>query len=549
MRSILRYLLCCSAAISAAGCISSKDMDEEAASAIRALDSTLANKEMIEAGKNSRIASLKAGISANMPQDELYWALNGIFNEYFQYNVDSAMFYAHRKIELAESMNDRNKIYDAILDIADRYAVSGMNGEALKQIELIDTAGLEPEFAKRRHSLLNTVYSNMIDSSSDPEMTVRYEKERDRYRKIMMESLDSTDIAAAYIGANILMGQGRSAEARDLLDDWACRGDADICEKGILSYMIAVTYRMEGNRDKAKAWYAKSASYDLQVPKYEYMSLIELAGMLYEDGDVERAYTYITRSVNDAVRGKAQSSKEDVFVLMPVIADSYDTIMMNKNTQMKYFLIILGLMLAAVVALTFVLLKAKREVTEAEMLTRQRNTQLNSLNEELKRYNILLQESGSIKDSYLGRYLNMCSDYIDGLDRYRSSIRKIAKEEGTAELLASLKSKEFMEKELEGFYAQFDATFLDLFPDFITQLNELLQEDKRIKEHSGNRILTTELRVLALIRLGVNDSVRIAHFLRRSVSTIYNYRVKMKNSAVIDREEFEKELMKIGKRI
>ena len=142
----------------------------------------------------------------------------------------------------------------------------------------------------------------------------------------------------------------------------------------------------------------------------------------------------------------------------------------------------------------------------------------------------------------------MCSDYIDGLDRYRSSIRKIAKEEGVQPLLNALKSKEFMEQELEGFYAQFDETFLELFPDFIPQLNELLQEDRQVKISIKDKSLTTELRTLALIRLGVNDSVRIAHFLRRSVSTIYNYRVKMKNSAKGDRDEFEKALMNIGKR-
>ena len=142
----------------------------------------------------------------------------------------------------------------------------------------------------------------------------------------------------------------------------------------------------------------------------------------------------------------------------------------------------------------------------------------------------------------------MCSDYIDGMDRYRSSIRKIAKEEGEHALLNALKSKEFMEQELEGFYAQFDETFLELFPDFIPQLNELLQEDRQVKTSVKNKSLTTELRILALIRLGVNDSVRIAHFLRRSVSTIYNYRVKMKNSAKGDREEFEKSLLNIGKR-
>ncbi|MGM9736001.1 MAG: DUF6377 domain-containing protein [Candidatus Cryptobacteroides sp.] len=549
MGRLLRYIVCGVVLMAAAACRNGKDDEEEVASAIKALDTILENEEIIEYGKHSRIESLKAGIRENMSNDELYWALNEIFNEYFQYDVDSAMFYAHRKIKLATAMGDREKIYDAVLDIADRYAISGMNEEALRQIAQIDTCGLDHELAKRRHSLLNTVYSNLISSSSDPVLTRRYEMQRSKYRDMMMQALDSTDIATAYLDANILMEQDKVEQARALLLEWASRDDIDLKEKGILCYSIAMTYRMEGDRTKAKTWLARSATYDLQVPKYEYMSLIELAGMLYEDGDIERAYTYITRSVNDAVRAKAQSSKETVFVLMPIIANSYDTMMKDKNVQMKYFLAIMGFMLVLLVFLTLVLMKEKQRVADAELLTRERNEQLGRLNEELKKSNMLLRESNGIKDSYLGRYLNMCSDYIDGLDRYRSSIRKIAKEEGTAELLNALKSKAFMEEELEGFYAQFDATFLDLFPDFIPQLNELLQEDKQIEVHSKNKILSTELRVLALIRLGVNDSVRIAHFLRRSVSTIYNYRVKMKNSASIDREEFEKELMKIGRRL
>ena len=389
----------------------------------------------------------------------------------------------------------------------------------------------------------------MMSSTSDPVLIKRYEMDRNKYRDLMMACLDSTDIATAYLGANILMERNMVGQARELLMKWEGASDIDIYEKGILCYSIAMTYRAENDRQNAMKWFAKSASYDLQVPKYEYLSLIELAGMLYEDGDIERAYTYITRSVNDAVRAKAQNCKENVYALMPIISDSYDKLVQDKNMKMKFFLIILSVMTVLLIAMTLILMKEKGRVAEAEQIARERNEQLGRLNDELKKSNILLQESNSIKDSYLGRYLNMCSDYIDGLDRYRSSIRKIAKEEGTAKLLNALKSKAFIEEELEGFYAQFDATFLDLFPDFITQLNDLLQEDRQIQVHSRNKILSTELRVLALIRLGVTDSVRIAQFLRRSVSTIYNYRVKMKNSAKIDREDFEKELMKIGKRL
>ena len=172
---------------------------------------------------------------------------------------------------------------------------------------------------------------------------------------------------------------------------------------------------------------------------------------------------------------------------------------------------------------------------------------LASTNRRLNRYISRLKESNEIKETYISRYIDLCSDYIGRLDKYRSELRKIAKNDGVEALTRELRSTEVIEKELQEFYAQFDATFLDLFPDFITQLNNLLQEDKKIYPKGKDGLLSTELRVCALIRLGVTDSVKISEFLRRSVSTIYNYRVKMRNAAVDSREDFEQRIMKIGK--
>ena len=532
-----------------ASCSGRGRFSAELEDAINELDKTIGDEAVIEMSKTDRIAKLKRGLNPQSSPEEMYWTMNEIFNEYFQYDVDSAIFYAHRKLDIARQIPSQELILDALFDIADRYAMSGMNEEALRIVEKMDTSNFNPDLCKRRYSLLNTAYTNLRNSACDPELVKHYSERKNICRELMLECLGPKDMARAYIGSNILMEEGKGEEALEELLEWAEKEEINLNEKGILCYSIASAYKYIGDRRNAMIWLAKSAKYDLQVPKYEYESLIELSGMLYEEGDIERAYTYINRSVNDAVRAKAQNCKEDVYKLMPIIADSYDRMMKNKNDQMRFILIVMALMMAMMVLLTFVLFREKKRVAEAERMTRESNGQLKNLNSQLQDNILLLQETNQIKDSYLGRYLNMCSDYIDGLDRYRSSIRKIAKEEGVSELLTALKSKEFMEQELEGFYAQFDATFLDLFPDFIPQLNELLEEDKQIKVHSKNKILSTELRVLALIRLGVNDSVRIAHFLRRSVSTIYNYRVKMKNSAKIDREEFEKELMKIGKRL
>lgn len=532
-----------------ASCSGRGRFSAELEDAINELDKTIGDEAVIEMSKTDRIAKLKRGLNPQSSPEEMYWTMNEIFNEYFQYDVDSAIFYAHCKLDIARQIPSQELILDALFDIADRYAMSGMNEEALRIVEKMDTSNFNPDLCKRRYSLLNTAYTNLRNSACDPELVKHYSERKNICRELMLECLGPKDMARAYIGSNILMEEGKGEEALEELLEWAEKEEINLNEKGILCYSIASAYKYIGDRRNAMIWLAKSAKYDLQVPKYEYESLIELSGMLYEEGDIERAYTYINRSVNDAVRAKAQNCKEDVYKLMPIIADSYDRMMKNKNDQMRFILIVMALMMVMMVLLTFVLFREKKRVAEAERMTRESNGQLKNLNSQLQDNILLLQETNQIKDSYLGRYLNMCSDYIDGLDRYRSSIRKIAKEEGVSELLTALKSKEFMEQELEGFYAQFDATFLDLFPDFIPQLNELLEEDKQIKVHSKNKILSTELRVLALIRLGVNDSVRIAHFLRRSVSTIYNYRVKMKNSAKIDREEFEKELMKIGKRL
>lgn len=527
--------------------VSCSGQNPEVIEAIRSLDAVIKEKQSIEDAKNQRIAQLKSRLDSQYGQEELYNVMNDIFNEYFQYDVDSAIFYAHRKLDLAMETGRKDLILDAKFDIADRYVTSGMYQEALEIVSQIDTVRLGKNLHKRRNSLLNTVYSNLIDRSNDPFLIKEMEVKRDLHMHRMVEELDSTDIASAFVGASLLVGQNKVNEALELLLDWEKKDNIDLIDKGILCYSIGSAYRSTGDRDKAKIYLAKSARYDLMVPKYEYLSLIELAGMLYEDGDIERAYAYIMRSVNDANRANAQSCKENVYYLMPIIAGAYDSLITNSNLQMKYYLMIMGIMLVMVVFLIIVVTNEKKKVDLAERLTRESNGQLKVLNDELRKSNLLLRESSQIKDSYLGHYLNMCSDYIDGLDRYRSSIRKIAKEEGAPALLNALKSKEFMEQELEGFYAQFDETFLELFPDFIPQLNELLQEDRQVKTPVKKKSLTTELRILALIRLGVNDSVRIAHFLRRSVSTIYNYRVKMKNSAKGDREEFEKSLLNIGK--
>lgn len=498
---------------------------------------------MIEGQKENRILRLRNSLSDALSHSERYDVYDDLFDEYFQYNIDSTISYAYRKIELAQSYGGEWQMKDAILDLADRYTMSGIYDAVLS---LFDEYDFDWQSEARYLSILNTVYSNLAKSSNDSVLSMKYSLKKDEYQQKLFSHLESDDIGRVFVQTDMLLENDKAQDVLDILLPWVNGNEPALEDKGIIYYTIARAHSMVGDNENAILWYAKSAESDLLVPKYEYRSLYELARCLYEKNDIERAYTYITRSVQDAIQSNAQLHKQFSYQILPIISSSYNKFVAQKNRAIVFALLISSLLLVFLIILSIFIIKERNRVLVAEKQTKESNLMLQKLTDELQKNVKILEETNQVKDIYLGRYLNMCSEYIDGLEKYRVSLRKVVKD--GEDVMMALKSKEFMEKALEDFYNQFDATFLDLFPDFITQLNELLQEGKKVTYHSKERLLTTELRVLALIRLGVDDSVTIASFLRRSVSTVYNYRVKMRNASICDRDEFEKRIMGIGAR-
>lgn len=525
------------------GCGSRVRYSSDVESALKSLDKVISHKELIEEQKENRIQRLRSSVDNAMSDFDRYYIYDNLFNEYFQYNIDSTIAYAHKKIALARKTDDIVLLKDAVMDLAERYTMSGLYDATLNLFSEYESEWMDDA---RYLGIFNTVYSNLEKSSTDIVLSVKYGSKKEEYKKDFLSSLAEDDISRLFVQTDILLEDGRNREVLDLLLPWIEKNDPALEDKGVIYYTIARAYSMLGDKDNAILWYAKSAESDLLVPKYEYRSLYELASCLYEKNDIERAYTYITRSVEDAIQSNAQLHKQFSYQILPIISSSYNSFVAQKNRAIVYALLISLLSLIILAILIIVLIKERNRVLIAEKLTKESNQRLQQLTDELQRNVRILKETDQVKDLYLGRYLNMCSEYIDGLEKYRTSLRKVARE--GEDIISALKSKDFIEKALEDFYNQFDATFLDLFPDFISQLNELLQEDKKVTYHSKERLLTTELRVLALIRLGVDDSVKIASFLRRSVSTVYNYRVKMRNASVCDRDEFEKRVMEIGSR-
>lgn len=189
--------------------------------------------------------------------------------------------------------------------------------------------------------------------------------------------------------------------------------------------------------------------------------------------------------------------------------------------------------------------RARNELQVAINQLKDLNNNLHEANAKLSNLNNELFESNHVKEQYIANFLRICSNYIDKLDSYKKKVHKQIAARKVSELFESTKSNQLIEDELKEFYKNFDDTFLSIYPAFVKKVNALLQPDEQIILKKGE-LLNTELRIFALIRLGISDSSKIAKLLRYSNSTIYNYRVKVKNKAAVERDDFENYIMKIS---
>lgn len=541
MAPLIRRIALAAAVLSFAACTGEDRLDDIFRGRLEALDRTVARRETIERAKRDRIESIGRRLDF---ADTLtaYARLDTLLDECGKYDIDAALGYARRKAELAAAAQDRRMIRCSASDLATLYARCGNYVEAIGITGRIDTAGMDDSERYRYHNALYTLYEGMslvaIDEADRSEYRQRLAAERASLAALFMPS--------EFVRAEIMRTEGDDSGALRLLHSMPHDRREPSHARAIWAYSVAQSHLNTGHRDSAIYYLAMSAECDLRTPVHEYRSLYELAALLFERGDVERAYEYINYSLEDAGRTNARINIHSINRLLPIITRSYNTLMERKQQRLNIMLAALSLLAALLAVAMLRLRRDNRRATRAERIEARTNEELKAANAELRRTNALLHEANDLKESYLCTYIDLCSDYIGRIDEYRRELGGVARSGGAAQLMETLKSNARIDRELKSFYERFDRSFLDLFPDFIERFNELLRPECRVSQPDGE-LLSTELRVFALIRLGITDSVKIAAFLRRSVTTVYNYRVKMRNAAAGDRDGFERRAAAIAR--
>ena len=520
-------------------------------SLLKVLDSSVDNYQVFSNQKEEQLNKLKDLLEYANNDDQRYKICGQLYDDYKSYKSDSALTYAQKKLQIAEKMNNRWNLTDAKLNLASIMGTSGMYKESMDILETINIQD-NPDLKAYYFHVYRTVYGFMADYTVSTREKERYNKLVSNFRDSLLVVNPPNSETHIMVKTDQLIANKKSDEAIKILLSYYPTIKNDKHTRAIIAYCISVTYQKQQNRENEKKWLIISAINDIQSATKDYISLRNLAFLLYKEGDIDRAYKYIKRSLEDALFCNARLRTYEISQMLPIIDQAYQHQSQARQRQLIISLISISLLsvflLIAVLSVYRQMRKlsvARKDLSQANKLLNDLNKELSETNKLLKHSNETLSEANLIKEEYIGRYMDQCSVYIDKLDDYRRLLNKTATAGKIDDLIQTIKSKQFIEDELKEFYTNFDSTFLQLFPTFVEEFSALLVDNEEIQLKSGE-LLNTELRIFALIRLGISDSVKISHFLRYSLSTIYNYRTKLRNKSAVPRDEFESYVMKIG---
>ena len=529
MKNILPLLL---SVLMLQGCLTSSGISVPTRNAIAELDRILENNSEIISKKEARISEMRRQLGSAQDPQSRYRVCCGLCDEYYKFDLDSALYYIYMKMSLAGELGDEELKIGATLDLAGRYLISGMYYSAKDLIESIDKSRMSPEQFGPYYQAFTTLYHNLVLVNKDSKLTAGFREQEMHYRQLSLSISKPSTLNYNTEMAEALMSEGKNAEARKLLLDYLENQEYPNQNLAIIHYWIAKTYKAEGNKDQALMHYTISARHDLAGSVRASRSIIQASVLLLDYGQPERAYRYIHRAYQDAVKADARICQEEIARFMPEITSTYDRMNTRRIRELISALVLVALLLAVSIVGLLRIRSLQKKVLKA--------------NQVIKDGLVKMKEANDIKDIYMGRYMSMFSSHINGIEQYRSSIRNVAKSKDMDQIMKALRSDDFIDNQRETLYAEFDHAFLGMFPDFVSQLNSMLKEDQRIGKKLQNGHLTNELRIFALIRLGVSESSQIASFLKKSPSTIYNYRVKLRNASIYPHDEFERHVMEIG---
>lgn len=510
------------------------------------LDSTIEEYETYVSRRETRIRHLEMLVEETAPGSIERYDLNSrLYKEYKAFICDSAIHYLNENIQIADSLHDTEREVESRLKLSLLLSSTGMYTESVDMLNTVARRDVSYGFLASYYTCFAHVYGELSAYTQDKNLAGHYSNLSQAYKDSLYTILSPDSEAFLTMREALLRQQGRCDEALVINDRRLASTESDTPQYALVMYHRSLIDKQRNNLLGEKRNLCLSAISDIRSAIKDHASLWTLAQLLYQSGDVERAYRYMRFSWNDTKFYNARLRSWQSADVLSLVDKTYQAMIEKQNNRLEHNLLFISALSALLIIALVYIYRQMKKLAVARNRLEAVNAQLNVLNDELRQMNaclsstnMKLSESNQIKEEYIARFIKLCSTYINRLDAYRRMVNKKVASGKIAELLKITRSQDVLYEELNELYANFDTAFLHLFPDFVKKFNDLLQENEKIVLKK-DELLNTELRIFALIRLGIENSSQIAEFLRYSVNTIYNYRAKVKNKARGSRDNFE----------
>jgi type II secretory pathway pseudopilin PulG len=500
------------------------------------LDFYLSCASRYDRQKEKSIGQLHRKMTKARNDEARYQTYTDLYTAYSSYKYDSASVYADKSLMVARRMKNTDYIVMAECNKVFCLLSAGLYKEAFDEMNTINISHASKKARERYYFTHWRLLADISDYNHAKPYQQAYITEARQLVDSMKTLMDNNSVKWNYIEGLQLLKEYKYDDCIRSFMKIINSKKLYLHERAIVMSILGWIYKSRGNDKLGLHYLAEAAICDIKSSTKETTALREVGALVFEKGDFNRATVYVQKALDDANFYDARQRKIEIGNILPIIQqDRYNVVKKQRNTMLLAVAIVSLLLIGLFISLYF-LRRQMRKLQEARTTIEERNRELE------KRYS-QLQEANKIKTEYIGKSFFINAGYIDKVEKlYRTIDRKITARQYD-DLRRSLKESTLI-AERKSMYADFDETFLTLFPHFIEKFNDLFEKaDQKIP--SSKQSLTTEMRIFALIRLGINDAERIAQFLNYSVNTINTYKTRVKNKSLADNDKFEQKIMEI----
>ena len=517
------------------------------------LDNLLEQRNAIIDIKNKDINRLKRNLTTSENTLKRLQTYEQLYEEYYVFQFDSAMTYLNKGIKLAKETQNTYYYNSNTISKAELLSIGGLYNEAIHEIEQVDTTVLDKAQHFEYYFSLFRIHTYWADFCNDKTYTPIHRLKAQEYLKKAMPFCDETDKTYEYyLGeyAVFVLNNPQAARAHYIKAIKQLPQNSRFY--AMSCFALSGSYGNEGNTEKQEEFLLLSSIADIENCTMENFALQNLAMYIFEHNkdELDLAQQYIQTALEDAHFYNNRLRIIEISSKLPVIVSSYQQTLNQRNKVQMTAIIVISLLLLFLLSAVFYIVKQTKRLSLQQQELQKNNNQLSELNRQQKELNTqlhglnaLLVDTNRKRERLAKLYIDLCAKYIARLKKQQTLVKRKIKANQTTELLSQLSSERLSEEDAATFLSRFDKAFLDLYPDFTEELNSLLLPEGQIQNKSTDE-LTTEQRIMALIRLGVKESAEIADLLFYSPQTIYNYRSVLKGKA-INKETFEEEVMKL----